>query len=285
MKLCKENNILIVGLGLMGASYAKALKKRGFRVNAITRSEETIHYALQNNIIDAGAAYPDETLIASADLIIFALYPRVFVEWVEKHRLLFKRQAVITDVTGVKTEIVYRVQEMLPPGVEFIASHPMAGKETGGIQNSDDAMFCKANFIVTPTEKNTESAVRLCVSLGQTLGFHRVTTLSPEEHDEMIAFVSQLTHVIAVSLMCANGDPNLKKYTGDSFRDLTRIAKIEEKMWSELFMLNRAALLRETDSFIDQITKFRNYLEKGDEEGMKKMMVCSTKRRRHFDAV
>ncbi len=283
MKLNKQMNILIVGLGLIGGSYASALKKRGYRVNAITRTKSSIDYALEKGIIDYGADTVEPELVSSADLVIFALYPHVFTEWIESHQSLFKPGAIITDVTGVKTGVVYKIQSMLRPDVEFIASHPMAGKETGGVRNSDDAIFRQANFIVVPTGKNTEGATELCVSLGEELGFHKITALSPETHDEMIAFLSQLTHCIAVSLMCANDNPNLKDYTGDSFRDLTRIAKIEENMWSELFLLNRDALLKEMDAFIAQIMKFRRFLAEGDEAGMKAMMVCSTVRRKQFD--
>ena len=190
---------------------------------------------------------------------------------------------IITDVTGVKGCIVYDIQSILRPDVEFIAAHPMAGRERSGVEYSDDRVFIGANFIVTPTENNSKEAIELCKSLGAELGFTRISEISPELHDEMIAFLSQLTHCIAVSLMTAGENPKLRDYTGDSFRDLTRIAKINDEMWSELFLLNRDALLREMDAFEREFNKMRAAVETGDRETMREMMKCSTARRALFD--
>ena len=231
-----SKKILIVGLGLLGGSYAKVLNRYGFHVSAITRSQSSIEYALKENMIDEGSTEIDEKMIGEADLVVFALYPHVFVEWIEKNQALLKSGAIITDVTGVKESIVYKIQDMLRPDVEFIAAHPMAGREVSGVENSTDKMFAGANYIVTPTEKNTPEAIQTCIELGKLLGFSNVTTLSPEEHDEMIGFLSQLTHCIAVTLMTCNDKDHMEKFTGDSFRDLTRIAKINDLMWSELFV-------------------------------------------------
>jgi len=283
MKLSKEMNILIVGLGLLGGSYAEALKKKGFKVDAITRSQSSIDFALENGLIDNGSISVDEELINKADLIVFALYPHVFVEWIEKNQKFFKSGAVLTDVTGVKSCIVYKLQKMLRDDVEFIAAHPMAGREVYGVQNSDCRIFRKANYIVVPTSKNTASAIELCRDLGKTLGFADVSELSPEMHDEMIAYLSQLTHCIAVSLMCCNDFRGIENYTGDSFRDLTRIAKINENMWSELFLLNRETLLREMDKFRRSFNELYEKIELSDIEGMSEMMKISTQRRERFD--
>jgi len=167
--------------------------------------------------------------------------------------------------------------------VEFIAAHPMAGREVYGVQNSDCRIFRKANYIVVPTSKNTASAIELCRDLGKTLGFADVSELSPEMHDEMIAYLSQLTHCIAVSLMCCNDFRGIENYTGDSFRDLTRIAKINENMWSELFLLNRETLLREMDKFRRSFNELYEKIELSDIEGMSEMMKISTQRRERFD--
>ena len=249
MMLNTRTEILIVGLGLLGGSYAKALKKQGFHVNAITKDQSSIDFALKNGLIDEGSIEVDPELIGKADLVIFALYPHVFIEWIEKNQQYLKSGAVITDVTGVKGGIVDRIQAILREDVEFIAAHPMAGKESSGVENSDDSIFKPANYIVVPTEKNTEEAVRLCKQLGAVLGFKDISELPVKDHDEMIAFLSQLTHCIAVSLMCSNDTPGLERYTGDAFRDLTRIAKINDEMWSELFLANREVLLGEMDRF------------------------------------
>lgn len=283
MMLDTGKRILIVGLGLMGGSYARGFKKLGFTVTAITRSQSSIDYALENGIIDRGSCTPDPALIGEADLIVFALYPHVFINWIAENQAAMKPGVLLTDVTGVKGSVVERVQEMLRPDVEFIAAHPMAGREVYGVENSDDAIFRGANYIVTPTAKNTQAAIEDCLEIGRLLGFAHVSVLSPEKHDEMIGFVSQLTHCIAVTLMDCCDDEKLRDYTGDSFRDLTRIARINDEMWSELFLMNRTALLRQMDRFSEAFSRLRQALSDEDRETMREMMRVSTQRRALFD--
>ncbi len=283
MMIDVKKNILIVGLGLIGGSYAEALKRYGFRVTAITRSQRSIDYALEKGLIDDGAASVEPRLVSEADIVVFALYPHIFIEWIEKNQHLFKSGALLTDVTGVKGSVVYKVQDILRPDCEFIAAHPMAGREVYGVENATARIFHGANYIVTPTEKNTPEAIETCRELGLLLGFARVAELSPEDHDEMIGFVSQLTHCIAVSLMTCNDAENIEKFTGDSFRDLTRIAKINDLMWSELFMANKKALLDQMDLFSAQFKKLRDMIESGDVDGMREMMKYSSERRAKFD--
>ena len=278
-----SKKILIVGLGLLGGSYAKVLKRFGFHISAITLEQSSVDYALKEGIIDEGTTELDADMIGDADLVIFALYPHVFVEWIEKNQGLLKSGALITDVTGVKGSIVYKIQEMLRPDLEFIAAHPMAGREVSGVENSTDKMFVGANYIVTPTEKNTQGAIQTCLELGRLLGFSNVTTLSPEEHDEMIGFLSQLTHCIAITLMTCNDKEDMEKFTGDSFRDLTRIARINDLMWSELFVANKAALLEQMTLFIDKFNELKTMLETEDIDSMRAMMRHSTERRALFD--
>ena len=278
-----NKKIAIIGLGLLGGSYARALKRFGFHISAITLEQSSIDYALREGIIDEGAVEPDPRILGEADLLIFALYPHVFVEWIDQHQHLLKSGALITDVTGVKRSIVYRIQDMLRPDVEFVAAHPMAGREVSGVENSTDKMFFGANYIVTPTERNTPEAIRTCMELGRLLGFSNVTTLSPEEHDEMIGFLSQLTHCIAITLMTCNDKENMEKFTGDSFRDLTRIARINDAMWSELFVANKDVLLDQMELFMAQFSRLKSMLEAEDVEGMRAMMRHSTTRRALFD--
>lgn len=275
--------ILIVGLGLLGGSYAKALKRFGFHISTITKEQSSIDFALKENLIDEGSTELDARMIGEADLVIFALYPHVFVEWIEQNQHLLKSGALITDVTGVKGSIVYKIQSMLRPDVEYVAAHPMAGREVSGVENSTDKMFAGANYIVTPTEKNTPEAIQTCVELGRLLGFSNVATLSPEEHDEMIGFLSQLTHCIAITLMTCNDKENMENYTGDSFRDLTRIARINDLMWSELFVANKDALLKQMNLFLDKFVELKRMLEAEDIDGMRAMMRRSTERRALFD--
>ena len=159
----------------------------------------------------------------------------------------------------------------------------MAGRERSGVEYSDPSVFKGANYIITPTDKNTEEAISVCRQLGEILGFKRISILSVDEHDRMIAFLSQLTHCIAVALMTCNNTDGLEKYTGDSFRDLTRIAKINDAMWSELFIMNKNALLSQMDSFIEEFQRFRCMLINDDTDGMRQTMRKSTERRSLFD--
>ena len=285
MKLNKnaDTKILIVGLGLLGGSYARALKKKGYTVWAIEKKNESVEFALKEGIIDRGSTLVEESFLKEANITVFALYPHVFVEWIREHGKKFPAGAFLTDVTGVKSAIAEQVQALLPEGVEYVAAHPMAGKEVGGVENSDDGIFRNANYIVVPTAKNTHEGVELCKELGSELGFARISVLTPEKHDEMIAFLSQLTHCIAVSLMCAGDDTGLVNYTGDSFRDLTRIAKIQEDMWSELFLLNKHALLEQMARFESAFGMLRDAIAEEDTEKMKEMMRLSTARRALFD--
>ncbi len=285
MQLTKDKQILIVGLGLIGGSYARALTGEGYRVTAIDRNADSIRYALHERIIAAGSTEVEAELVGAADMVVFALYPHVFVEWIRQYQSLFKPGVILTDVTGVKANVVYRVQALLRQDAEYIAAHPMAGREVYGVENSDRRIFYGANYIVVPTDKNTSTAVELCRDLGEVLGFARVSVLSPEEHDEMIGFVSQLTHCIAVSLMTCSDNRHLVKYTGDSFRDLTRIARINDAMWSELFMLNKEPLLRQMDTFLQEFTALRDTIAAGDVDTLRQKMRLSTERRALFDKI
>ena len=283
MEWISKSKIMIVGLGLMGGSYAKALKRLGFHVIAVDTDESAIAWALEQGIIDAGYTEAEPQAVGEADAAIFALYPGTFLEWIRENQHMLKPGIRITDVTGIKAPVVYDVQAALRPDVEFIAAHPMAGREVSGVRGSDDRIFRDANYIVVPTERNTEAGIAWCESLGKLLGFRRISRLTPEEHDEMIGFVSQLTHCIAVSLMTCSDNTHLVDYTGDSFRDLTRIARINDAMWSELFMMNQKPLLRQMDAFLEELTAFRKMLAKGDTEGMREKMRLSTARRAMFD--
>lgn len=283
MTINKNTRFLIVGLGLLGGSYARGLTEKGYYVEAITKDEKDCDYAIEHEIVKKCTTKVDAQMIKSADVIIFALYPDIFIKWIEQYGNLIKPGTVITDVTGVKGCIVDKIQNMLPPMVEFISAHPMAGKEVYGIENSDERIFYGANYLVVPTERNTDEGIEACKRIGEILGFGRISEISPENHDEMIGFVSQLTHCIAVSLMNCYEQERLERYTGDSFRDLTRIAKINETMWSELFLLNKEALLLQMELFRKHFDDLYDYLKNDDRDGMKEMMRISTKRRTQFD--
>lgn len=283
MKFNKDSKILIVGLGVIGGGYASALTEKGYKVKCITKNQSDVDYAIERGMIEYGTTEVDAALIGESDIVIFALYPTVFIEWIREYQHLFKSGTLITDVTGVKVSVVDEIQNMLRDDVEFISAHPMAGRERSGVEYSDPNVFKGANYIITPTDRNSTEATEVCRLIGEELGFARISVLSPREHDEMIAFLSQLTHCIAVTLMTCNTNDGLEKYTGDSFRDLTRIAKINDAMWSELFLMNKDALLEQMDAFSLEFDKLRAMIEGGDRDGMRDMMRRSTARRSLFD--
>lgn len=283
MTLDKDKKILIVGLGLIGGSYAAALSQNGWEVGAIDPDPQAIAFAEKAGFIRHGRTEPEAEYVGKFDIVVFALYPHVLLEWLEKYGPWLRDGALATDVTGVKSGVVEKAQALLFPRVEFIGAHPMAGREVSGVENARADLFRGANYIVTPTSANTEEAIICCETLGRTLGARNISRLTPKEHDEMIGFLSQLTHCIAVALMTCKESRHLVDYTGDSFRDLTRIAKINENMWTELFLWNREELLSQMDLFIAHFAKLRDALAQGDEETMKSMMRLSTERRRYFD--
>ncbi len=219
---------------------------------------------------------------------------------------------MILEISGVKRAVMEPVQNILRKDCELMSIHPMCGRESKGIEYANPAIFDQANFILIPDDRNSASTIVKDSSLAKDLGCKNISVLTPEEHDKMIGFLSQLTHVIAVTLMDTHENEHLVEYTGDSFRDLTRIASINEDMWCELFLLNKDILLDEfrdltriasinedmwcelfllnKDILLDEIRQFRDTLdeftqalEQSNEQKMKDMMVLSTKRRHKFD--
>lgn len=283
MKLNENSKILIVGLGLIGGSYAEALSQKGYEIGAIDAKKQSIDFALAKGWIKQGRTDVEEKFVSAYDIVIFALYPHVFVEWIEKYQSYFKSGALITDVTGVKGSVVDKVQSILRKDVEFVPAHPMAGRETSGIEGANAQIFRDANYIVTPTSENTQENVETCKALGRELGFERISVLSPEQHDEIVGFLSHLTHCIAVLLMVCKDNEHLAEYTGDSFRDLTRIAKINDEMWSELFIANKRELVSQMELFEKRFNELKKDIEEENVESIRNTMRLSTERRKLFD--
>ena len=276
-----KTKFAVVGLGVLGGSYVQALSKHGYAITGIDIDEETLVYAKEMGWITEGST--DPSVMRDADIVICCLYPHVFTEWIRENGKYLKPGCLLSDVTGVKQKIIGQINALLPDDVEFIACHPMAGRESRGIHYADSSRFENANFTIVPDENNTPSAVETARQLAEILGFRKITCLSAQEHDRMIGFLSQLTHVIAVSLMNASDNTHLKEYTGDSFRDLTRIASINEDMWPELFILNKENLIHEIQVFTDEMNAFAKLIEEEDVETMKQKMIISTQRRKQFD--
>lgn len=283
MKFDKDTKTLIVGLGLIGGSYAEALSSGGYEVGAIDCNADSIAFALEKGWISSGRADTDGEYIGKFDLIVFALYPHIFIDWIKQNQRFIRPGALLTDVTGVKCSVVYEVQKLLRSDLEFIGAHPMAGREVSGVRNAKKEIFTDANYIVTPTESNTLEAIAACKALGRAIGFKNISTLTPEKHDEIVGFLSHLTHCIAVALMISKESEHMCEYTGDSFRDLTRIAKINDVMWSELFMLNKTELLAQMKLFEAAFDRLRISIEQDDTEALREMMRLSAKRREYFD--
>ena len=276
-------NIGIIGLGLMGASFAKRLSpQKDKTIYGIDQNEQTIQTALELNIIKEGSTNPGK-LIKKCNLIILALYPTMIKPWIVENQQYLESGTILMDISGVKTNIVEPVQAILREDLELISIHPMCGRESRGIDFAQADIFDNANYIIVPTNKNPPKAIEAAKQLGKDLRVKNISILSCEEHDRMIGFLSQLTHVIAVSLMNTHDNSHLVEYTGDSFRDLTRIATINEDLWSELFLLNKDILLDEIDQFLDATKHFRDSLEKEDIDEMKRLFIQSTNRRKLFN--
>ena len=275
-------NIAIIGLGLMGASFAKKLTELNYSVYGIDVHQQSIDTARELKIIQDGSTNPSD-IISKCDTFLFCLYPTKILPWIEVYQDDIPQNALLMDISGVKTNIVQPIQDVLREDLELLSIHPMCGRESRGIEFSDGSIFKGSNIIIVPTNKNKTETIETVKELAKQMEFGRICELTIEEHDKMIAFLSQLTHVIAVSLMNTHDNEHLVEYTGDSFRDLTRIAKINEDLWTELFVMNKDILLDEINQFIDAISHFRDSLEKEDTQEMKHLFIQSTKRRDKFN--
>lgn len=279
--ISEKSKITIIGLGVLGGSYAKGFAKAGIQAYAVDLNEDALRFAKENHWIKDGST--DPSLVKDSDLVISCLYPHTFIQWVKDNQKYFRPGTLLSDVTGVKRKVISAINDELRKDCEFIACHPMAGRESRGLAYADESRFENANFIIVPTEKNTKEAVDTAYQMARILKFGRVCELSAEEHDRMIGFLSQLTHVIAVSLMNTSDHSHLADYTGDSFRDLTRIANINEDLWPELFVMNKDYLLEEIHAFTHEMESFAGLIEKEDYAAMRRKLIQSTKRRKQFD--
>ena len=278
----KPLNIAIVGLGVIGGSFAWALKKQTkypVRVLGIDHDQDTLTQALDAGAIDHGEMM-NETILQMADLVILTLYPSAIVDFVKTHREEFKKGAIITDTTGVKGDIVEQVLPILPEGVDFIFGHPMAGKESQGFTYADADVFQDANYLLTPVEFNLEENLTFLTTLLKTLGFKRVRKVEAQVHDEMIGFVSQLSHVLAVSLINSDDEErDTAAFVGDTYRELTRIAKINAPLWTELFLHNKKELLTVMDNFETQFQLMKQAIEMEDADSLMGLFEEATARR------
>lgn len=272
--------ILIVGLGVIGGGYAMALKEAGYKdIYGVDINKETLKKAENMNIIKEGFL-SEEKIIGEADLIVLAIYPNLVKNFIMRNRNKFKKGALITDVTGIKQLFINEIVEILPENIDFVFAHPMAGREKKGIDYATNEVFKGANFLIVETERNKEENIRKIEELALQMGFEHIKRTTPTFHDEMISFTSQLPHVLAVSLINSDIEGrNTGQFIGDSYRDLTRIANMNEKLWSLLFLGNKENLLTSMNNFEREFDKIKKCIEENDEKGLQELFIKSTIRR------
>jgi prephenate dehydrogenase len=268
--------IAIVGLGLIGGSLAKAIKKNtDYTVCGIDVSASTLAAARSEEAIDASI---EPAGLCSCDIVIVALHPNETIDFILENKEYFKKDGVVIDCCGVKQSIVDAVEKPLEEcGVRFLGCHPMAGREFSGFAYSLDNLFEKASFIMTPTDNTKMSAVKEISAFAYRVGFAKCVVSSPREHDEIIAFTSQLAHVVSSAYIKS---PTLEKQAGfsaGSFKDLTRVAKLNADMWTTLFMMNREALTDELDHIIKSLTDYRECIAAGDSETLHRLLQEGTR--------
>lgn len=269
----------IVGLGLIGGTYAKSLRQYPYEIIGIDNNEKTLEYALENNIIDRGTNTPKDVL-SELDVVFLCLYPQDTIKFIQKNIMYFKRDAIISDAVGVKRRLIDALDIYFEDEIEFVFAHPIAGRETTGVWNSDENIFKDANFVITPTKKNTDEALNLIETLAKQMGFKNVSRVSDIQHDEIIGFTSQLTHAIALALVNSDDEKyDTKLFIGDSYKDLTRIAKFNDSLWAELFINNKDYLIKHINKFEQQLDLFKEALESKNKEKLQELMREATNKR------
>lgn len=276
------STIGVVGLGVMGASFCARLKEKGHTIVGLDKDPTTLEQALANGWVDRALPAPGPGLLR-CDIVIFCLYPSLLAGWLEENQAFLSPGTLLLEISGVKQSLMKQIKAALRPDLLWLSIHPMCGRESRGIAHADPHIFDGANFLLIPDETTPPEVLEATTELARELGCGRISTLSAREHDEMIAFLSQLTHVIALSLMNTHENEHLVAYTGDSFRDLTRIASINEDMWCELFLWNKELLLEEIAQFRQSLDAFTKALKEEDSSTMKEMMRQSTSRRQAFN--
>lgn len=268
-------NILICGLGLIGASLAKTLKKNTeHTVLGWNRTSSVTEKALRDGVIDRTGDI--DSLMAEADITFINFYPEAIVPFILEHKNSFKKDSIVSDSCGIKTKIC-RALEKEKLDFYFIGAHPMAGREVGGYDNSLDTLYDKASFIVTPVDGTPRNKIDALVGLAQGMGFARTVVTTPEHHDEMIAFTSQIAHVLACSYVLSPLAPSHAGYSAGSYRDVSRVARINADMWADLFIDNKEALVREIDDLVSNLMQFKYNIVNEDSPALKDLMNRANK--------
>lgn len=262
--------VLICGLGLIGASLAKTLKKNTTHtVLGWNRTPSVTEKALRDGVIDRTGDIDE--LMSDADITFVNFYPDAIVPFILEHKNSFKKDSIVTDSCGIKTKICKELEHEIL-NFYYVGAHPMAGREVGGYDNSQDTLFDKASFIVTPYENTPRNKVDALVGLAQDMKFARTVVTTPEHHDEMIAFTSQIAHVLACSYVLSPLAPMHPGYSAGSYRDVSRVARINAEMWSDLFIDNKDALVREVDDLVSNLMKFKYNIINEDRQALCDLM-------------
>ena len=280
-KPLRDLTFAIVGLGLIGGSYAKALRNLKVRkILGMDISHGIARACLNANMIDEVVEEGGRNL-KEADVIICSVYPEAVVGFVRQNVQNFAEGMLMTDATGVKGTMPREIQELLPEGCEFISGHPMAGRQGSGLGMSDAAIFNNSNYIIVPTEKNTPEAVSWLEDFAKALGCARSVKVSMEDHDKIIAYTSDLPHITAVALVnSASYNENTQYFIAGGFRDATRVADINPDLWSDLFLSNRDNVIAEIENYQSQLERWKKAIVENDRETLKKIMREAGPRRR-----
>lgn len=259
----------IVGLGLIGASLAKSIKKHtDHTVYGMDIDEETMQRAIADKSIDGKLEE-----YGQLDLLIVALFPKTAIQLIQQQVDQLKKGCIVMDICGVKKAVTSEVAQLCKShGVEFIGGHPMAGRERWGYQNASDNLFAGSSMILTPIFTDSW-ALEIVQKLCEQIGFGRIVFTDPESHDKMIGYTSQLAHILSSAYIKNPLCMNYKGYTGGSFQDLTRVARLNPVMWSELFLLNRQNLLDDLDILISSLQEYRHAIAENDGQRLTQLLA------------
>lgn len=273
----------IIGLGLIGGSYARALRELGVRrILGMDRSRGIANACRSAHLVDELIGQ-DGSGMEEADVVICCIYPGDLYGFLEERKGHLRPGALVTDVSGIKDDMPRKIQAMLPAGVEFISGHPMAGRQGSGLGMSDASIFDGANYIIVPTEENSSEAIVWMTEFAERLGCGNTVQISGEEHDRIIAYTSNLPHLLAVSLLNSRSfDESTKQFIAGSFRDATRVADINPELWKDLFLGNRENVLQEIDNFREQLDCWEKLLRDNDGEGLTKIMEEAAEKSRRL---
>lgn len=277
----------IVGLGIMGGSFAKSIRQNILsqagstgKVLVCNRSTACLSQAKSEGVAD-GTYTSDKVaeMLSLCDVVFICLYPHATLDFMKEHKEHFKSGAIVTDISGVKGIFEKSMPEILRPDVDFIIGHPMAGGEKEGYANSKAQFFIDHNYILCPSNFNKAENLDFMRTLVTEMGFSRITETSCDTHDWKIGFTSQLCHVIASALVESAEDPEITAFGGGSFEDLTRIAMINAPLWTELFISNKEKLVSHIENFEKQLERFKKYISEEDSDSLREMLSHTREQR------